>query len=146
MAVGDRFQGCTALKVVLGSVNVISFLPCYQTEGGEFPISFAETKADVKYLLEMFKDEPTVIIGDFHADPNCNMINDVIKINGFKSYLDKHNTFRKSGTDEFFNLDKCISNIDITLSGISVDDVSDGHGHMAITYTLHINNRGKNNE
>ena len=86
----------------------------------------------------MFKDKPTIIMGDFHVDPTVGTINEVITLNGFKSHLDKHKTFRKHGTDEFFNLDKCISNIDISLSDIKVDDVEDSVGHMAITYTLTI--------
>lgn len=143
MALGDKFQGCTALKVVIAGVNIISFLPCYQTSGTEFDISFGDTKMDIKFLLEKFKDEPTIIMGDFHVSPDVSVINEVIASNGFKSYLDRYNTFRKHGTDEFFNLDKCISNIDISLSDVKVDDVEDSFGHMAITYTLTVN---KNNE
>ena len=138
MALGDMMQGCTALKVLIGGVNIVSFLPCYQTFGTEFDISVGDTKSDIKFLLEKFKDEPTVIMGDFHSDPKEDNINSVLKINGFKSYLDKYNTFRKHGTGEFFNLDKCISNIDISLSDVKVDDVTDSVGHMAITYTLNV--------
>ena len=136
MALGDKSQGCTALKVVIAGVNIVSFLPCYQTEGGEFPISFGDTKMDIKFLLEKFKDEPTIIIGDFHVDPTVDVINSLIETNGFKSYLDKYKTFRNNGN--FFNLDKCISNIDISLSDVRVDDVEDSVGHMAITYTLNV--------
>jgi hypothetical protein len=139
MALEDPFQGCTALKTIINGVNLVSFLPCYKTEGGEFPISFVETKADIKFLLERFKDEPTIIMGDFHVDPSIDNINHIIKSHGFTSYLDNVRTFRKHGTDEFFNLDKCISNVDIEISGVSVDDVSDSVGHMAITYNLQIN-------
>lgn len=139
MALGDKFQGCTALKVVINNVNFISFLPCYQSSGGEFPISFIETKTDIKFLLDMFKDKPTVIVGDFHVDPSVYVITDMIASFGFTSHLDNYKTFRKQGTDEFFNLDKCISNIDISLSDINVADVPTSHGHMAITYTLKIN-------
>ena len=138
MAVGDAWQGCTALKTVVSGVNIVSFLPCYQTEGDEYPISFSQTRQDIKFLLEKFKDEPTVIMGDFHCPPNTAMVDDIIENNGFKSYLDKYATFRKVGTDQFFNLDKCISNTDISLSDVKVHDVEDGVGHMAITYTLNI--------
>ena len=120
-------------------MNIISFLPCYQTEGEEFPISFSQTRQDIKFLLEKFKDKPTIIMGDFHCPPKTDTIDDIIERNGFKSYLDKYPTFRKVGTDQFFNLDKCISNTDISLSDVKVHDVADGVGHMAITYTLNIN-------
>lgn len=139
MAVGDAWQGCTALKSVVSGVNIISFLPCYQTEGEEFPISFSQTRQDIKFLLEKFKDEPTIIMGDFHCPPKTDTVDDIIERNGFTSHLDRYATFRQPTTGEFFNLDKCISNIDITLSEVKVHDVEDGVGHMAISYKLTYN-------
>ena len=139
MALGDARQGCTALKSVVSGVNIISFLPCYQTEGEEFPISFSQTRQDIKFLLEKFKDEPTIIMGDFHCPPNTDTVDDIIERNGFTSHLDRYATFRHPTTGEFFNLDKCISNIDITLSEVKVHDVEDSVGHMAISYKLTYN-------
>jgi hypothetical protein len=138
MAVGDPWQGCTALKTVLSGVNIVSFLPCYQTEGDEYPISFGQTRQDIKFLLEKFKDEPTIIMGDFHCPPNTETVDDIIERNGFTSHLDSHKTFRKANSDEFFNLDKCISNIEIYLTEVKVHDVPNSVGHMAINYTLNI--------
>lgn len=136
IAIGDPWQGCTALKTVIYGVNIVSFLPCYETNGNEYDISFGDTKTDIKFLLEKFKDEPTIIIGDFHVEPTVDSINSIIESNGFKSYLDKYNTFRKQGTDDFFNLDKVVSNTDIDITGVQVHDVPEGIGHMAITYNL----------
>lgn len=138
IATGNAFQGCTALKTIVSGVNIISFLPCYAEAEGEFPISFIESKTDIKFLLEKFKNEPTIIFGDFHVNPNDESVNNIIKSNKFKSYLDNHKTFRGHDGESFFNLDKCISNVDIELKNICIDDISDSVGHMAITYTLNI--------
>jgi len=137
IALGEPSQGCTALKTVIDGVNFVSFLPCYSTENEEYPISESETKSDIKFLLDRFEKEPTIIMGDFHFSPDEYTVNDIIKRKGFVSHLDNVNTFIGNNLT-FFNLDKCISNIDIKLSNIQVDKVEDQIGHMAITYTLEI--------
>jgi hypothetical protein len=136
MAIGDSWQGCTALKTVISGVNIISFLPCYKTEGNEFPLSEGDTKIDVRFLLDKFKDTPTIIMGDFHVSPQCEWLTLTLETYNFKSYLDKYKTFRGHDGETYFNLDKCISNIDIELTDVRVDDVQDAPGHQAITYTL----------
>jgi hypothetical protein len=139
MALDDEWQGCTALKTVVSGINLVSFLPCFEAQGGEYPIVFSETKSDILFLLNKFKDEPTVIMGDFHVDNTDSRINHLIKNAGFTSYLDNYKTFRStSGDGDFFNLDKCISNIPIKLANVRISDVEDGMGHMAIRYTLEI--------
>lgn len=135
MALGEPSQGCTALKTVISGVNFISFLPCYSSPEGEYPISESETKTDIKFLLDRFENEPTIIFGDFHFSPHEHTVNDIIKRKGFKSHLDDVNTFNGHNLS-FFNLDKCVSNIDIKLTDIAVDKVEGVVGHMAITYTL----------
>ena len=140
MALGISSQGCTALKTSIAGVNIVSFLPCYEVSGVEYPIGFADTKIDVRFLLEKLKDEPSIIIGDFHTSPDNSEMNRIIENNGFKSYLDDYKTFRNiERGNQFFNLDKCISNTNISLSNINVDVIKETSGHMAITYTIHIN-------
>lgn len=141
MALGDSWQGCTALKTVISGVNIVSFLPCYPTVGTEFPLQEQDTKSDVRFLLEKFKDVPTIIMGDFHNDPGCQWINHTLDTYKFKSYLDKFKTFK---TDEtYINLDKCISNVKIELKNVMVDDSVDDIGHRAITYTLDLDHLPK---
>lgn len=141
IAIGDSWQGCTALKTVISGVNVISFLPCYKTEGTEFPLQEADTKSDVRFLLEKFKDSPTIIMGDFHYDPHTEWVNHTLDTYKFKSYLDKFKTFKSHDDNLHINLDKCISNIDIELTNVYVDDNVEGIGHRAITYTLNFNHQ-----
>ena len=71
IALGDEWQGCTALKTVMSGVNIVSFLPCYATEVGEYPLTETDTLTDIKHIIHKFKDEPTIIMGDFHIEGAC---------------------------------------------------------------------------
>lgn len=133
MAISDAWQGCTALKTVISDYNVITFLPCYQTDG-EYPITNLERMGDIEFLLEQFKDKPTVIAGDFHVSTDDERTNKLLEKHGFKSYLDEHNTFAASG--KTFNLDKLISNVDIGVENVIVYEKDVERGHFAITYDL----------
>jgi len=136
-AVGNEWQGCTALKGVYNNKLLVSVLPCYPELMGEFPITKEDNEKDIKFLLETFKDEPTIIAGDFHFGPEDNAINDLIKEYGFKSYLDGHKTF-KTANGQMINLDKLLCNFSIDISDIIVHNVDNDiqQGHCPITYTL----------
>tara|TARA_B100001094_G_scaffold105383_1_gene101543 strand:+ start:977 stop:1684 length:708 start_codon:yes stop_codon:yes gene_type:complete len=137
-AVGNEWQGCSALKGMYNNKLLVSALPCYPESIGEFPISKADNEKDIKFLLETFKDEPTIIAGDFHFSPEDNAINDLIEANGFKSYLDGHKTFKSSSNGQMMNLDKLLCNFPIDISDIIVHntDIDIQQGHFPITYTL----------
>ena len=138
IALGDEWQGCTALKTVMSGVNIVSFLPCYATEVGEYPLTETDTLTDIKHIIHKFKDEPTIIMGDFHIHSSDERVKAILETNGFKSYIDSTATFRGHDGESFFNLDKVISNINIDVTSVKVSDVTDGVGHMAIRYTLEI--------
>lgn len=139
IALEDQWQGCTALKTIMSGINIISFLPCFSTNGGEYPLTETDTLADVKFLIHKFKNEPTIIIGDIHLSGSDERVKAILDANGFKSYLNSKPTFRSHDKETFFNLDVFISNVpNINLTNIKVADVENGVGHMAIRYTLEI--------
>lgn len=137
-AVQDQWQGSIAMKTQVSGMNIVNFLPCFPQEGGEFPLSEKENNDDIEFILKQFKDEPTIIIGDFHWDPYYRPLNRLLEKYGYKSYLDGYSTFYKPGSDgKCFNLDKVVSNVDIELDNVSVDtDVEKEEGHLAILYDL----------
>ena len=139
MALEDAWQGCTALKTTISGVNIVSFLPCFEFDSGEYPITFGHSKSDIRFILDKFKDEPTIIMGDFHVDAYNEDINSMIGRYGFTSHLNRAKTFRSKVDGELFNLDKCISNIPINITNLKVDETEDGVGHHDITYTLEYN-------
>ena len=136
-AVGNEWQGCTALRGMYNNIRLVSVLPCFPEPMGEFPITKEDNEKDIQFLLEKFKDKPTIIVGDFHFSPEDNAINELIESNGFKSYLDGHKTF-KTSTGHFINLDKLLCNFSIDISDIIVHNVDTDmqQGHFPITYTL----------
>lgn len=144
MNMDDSFQGCTALKTSMGVTNVISFMPCYPISGVEYPITDTDRITDIAFLLEKFKDEPTIIAGDFHVDNTCETTNELLSKYGFKSYLDEYETFY-TGNDNYINLDKLVSNIDISISDVNVHKVSTDRGHFAISYELEFDKKAVDN-
>ena len=136
-SIGNPFQGSTALKIILGQVSIVSVLPCYPEQTGEYPVSEADLEKDIKFLLEMFKDTPTIVAGDFHTSPRHESINKLINDNGFKSYLDSHKTF-KTSDGQMINLDRLLCNFDVDISDIIVHNTDNDiqQGHFPITYTL----------
>lgn len=139
IAIEDAWQGCTALKTIISGVNIISFMPCFENASGEFPVAFSDTKSDIRFLLEKFKDKPTIIMGDFHVDAYNDDINGLIERSGFTSHLNRAKTFRNRADQNLFNLDKCISNVPVNIVNLKVDELEDSVGHHAITYTLEFN-------
>lgn len=139
-ALGDAWQGCTALKTVVCGVNFINILPSYEVKiEEECIISDFYRKSDIEFVLNKYKDTPTVIIGDFHVKPNAESTNASLTKFGFESFIDEAKSFKPCKDKEAFNLDKCISNIDITVDDIEVHDtVYTERGHYAISYNLHI--------
>jgi len=137
----DEWQGCTALRTVINGVNFINFLPAYEfkNKNDECKISDFYRKSDIDFLLKKFKDEPTVIIGDFHVKPNADSTNALLQKFGFTSFIDDAKSFKPCKDKETFNLDKFISNIDITVDNVEVyDTVYTERGHYAISYNLHM--------
>lgn len=148
VAVGanNKFQGCSALRAKLDGVNIITFLPCYPQDDSDSPtaITDLDRRADIQFLLNLYKDRPTIIAGDFHTipgspqDENTAYLLEKFK---FKSYLDEYNTWHKPDHISS-NLDKLVSNIDIDISDAIVynENIDKNiQGHLAISYTLEYN-------
>ena len=137
-AVGDPWQGCSALKGIYNGINLVSFLPCFPENVGEYPVTKADNENDIESLLSTLADTPSIIAGDFHFSPSDKNINDLLEKYGFKSYLDGHKTF-KNPSGHMINLDKLVSNFEIEVSDIVVhtenmDKIA--QGHFPITYTI----------
>lgn len=141
MKTDDAWQGCTALKTVINGVNFVNVLPAYESD----KMSDFNRKSDLSFLLKRFKDNPTIIFGDFHVKPNAVATNQCIESNGFKSYIDDAMSFKGCAEKPAFNLDKCISNIDITIDNITVHPVPTDRGHFAITYNVTLPTNDKYN-
>ena len=137
-AIGDPWQGCSALKGIYNGINLVSFLPCFPESVGEYPVTKADNENDIESLLSTLADTPSIIAGDFHFSPSDKNINDLLEKYGFKSYLDGHKTF-KNPSGHMINLDKLVSNFEIEVSDIVVhtenmDKIA--QGHFPITYTI----------
>lgn len=137
-AIGDPWQGCSALKGIYNGINLVSFLPCFPENVGEYPVTKADNENDIESLLSTLADTPSIIAGDFHFSPSDKNINDLLEKYGFKSYLDGHKTF-KNPSGHMINLDKLVSNFEIEVSDIVVhtenmDKIA--QGHFPITYTI----------
>tara|TARA_R100000455_G_C6264026_1_gene119285 strand:- start:123 stop:827 length:705 start_codon:yes stop_codon:yes gene_type:complete len=137
-AVGDPWQGCSALKGIYNGINLVSFLPCFPENVGEYPVTKADNENDIESLLSTLADTPSIIAGDFHFSPSDKNINDLLEKYGFKSYLDGHKTF-KNPNGHMINLDKLVSNFEIEVSDIVVhtekmEEIA--QGHFPITYTI----------
>lgn len=137
----DEWQGCTALKTVINGINFINFLPAYEVkdENNHCTVSDFHRKSDIDFILKEYKDKPTVIIGDFHVKPNADATNNTFQKYGFESFIDDAKSFKPCKDKDAFNLDKCISNIDIKVDNIEVySTVYTERGHYAVTYDLHL--------
>ena len=55
-AVGNEWQGCTALRGMYNNIRLVSVLPCFPEPMGEFPITKEDNEKDIQFLLEKFKD------------------------------------------------------------------------------------------
>tara|TARA_B100000212_G_C27372071_1_gene533041 strand:+ start:1707 stop:2408 length:702 start_codon:yes stop_codon:yes gene_type:complete len=138
-AVGDRWQGCTAIKGTYNNqVTFVSVLPCFPESIGEYPVTMEDNLRDIDYLLGSLKDNKTIIAGDFHFSPETTRINEIIEKHGFKSYLDGHKTFKESASGKLINLDKLLCNFTIDISEVIVHntDTDIQQGHFPITYKL----------
>lgn len=139
----DKFQGCTALRARLDGANIITFLPCYEQDNNESPYAIhdSDRKSDIQFLLNLYKDRPTIIAGDFHTVPGDRRdfgTTHILQQYNFKSYLDEYNTWHIPDHQNT-NLDKLISNIDIDITDVIVYNKNIDtsiKGHLAISYTL----------
>ena len=137
----DEWQGCTALMTIINGVNFINFLLAYELKdnNNNCKLSAYYRKSDIEFILRKYKDTPTVVIGDFHVKPNADGTNTILQKFGFNSFIDDAKSFKACKDKELINLDKCVSNIDITVDEIKVyDNVYTERGHYAITYNLHL--------
>jgi hypothetical protein len=140
----DKAQGCTALRAQLGGINIITFLPCYSQDNSDINsihVNDLDRKSDIEFLLNLYKDRPTIIAGDFHTSPHDKTTEFLLHKYDFKSYLDEYNTYIKPNKSPF-NLDKLVSNIDVDISDVIVYDKdidNSMQGHLAISYRLEYN-------
>ena len=78
-AIGDPWQGCSALKGIYNGINLVSFLPCFPENVGEYPVTKADNENDIESLLSTLADTPSIIAGDFHFSPSDKNINDLLE-------------------------------------------------------------------
>lgn len=135
---GEKFQGSKAICTGVGRIILCSVLPCYPNRQDGGTITGKDTIEDVKFLLNKLKHTKCIIAGDFHHKPgDFKELDDLIKDNGFTSYLDDHDTFVKPQNGDKFNLDRMISNIpDLTVENIIVHQPDKPSRHLAITYEV----------
>ena len=139
--ISETSQGCTALRAQFKGANIITFLPCYPQDNSPITINDLDRKSDIEFLLNLYKDRPTIIAGDFHTSPHDKTTEFLLHKYDFKSYLDEYNTYVKPNKSPF-NLDKLVSNIDIDISDVIVYDKdidNSMRGHLAISYSLEYN-------
>jgi hypothetical protein len=132
---GHKFQGSKAICRKIGKIIFCSVLPCYPNSG---TIKKEDTLEDVRFLLNRLKHTRCIIAGDFHHVPGeFKELEDLIKKNGFTSYLDEYDTFVHPSDSNTFNLDRMISNIpDLTVENIIVHQPDKPSRHLAITYEV----------
>tara|TARA_R110000765_G_scaffold50159_1_gene101883 strand:- start:2 stop:451 length:450 start_codon:yes stop_codon:yes gene_type:complete len=130
-----KFQGSKAICRKIGKIIFCSVLPCYPNSG---TIKKEDTLEDVRFLLNRLKHTRCIIAGDFHHVPGeFKELEDLIKKNGFTSYLDEYDTFVHPSDSNTFNLDRMISNIpDLTVENIIVHQPDKPSRHLAITYEV----------
>ena len=143
----DKAQGCTALRAQLDGINIITFLPCYSQDNSDINsirMNDLDRKTDIEFLLNLYKDRPTIIAGDFHTisgslqDETTSFI---LQKYNYKSYLDEYDTWFEPDHVPS-NLDKLVSNIDVDISDVIVYNRNIDRsiqGHLAITYRLEYN-------
>jgi hypothetical protein len=134
---GEKFQGSKAICTGVDRIILCSVLPCYPNRQDGGTITGKDTIEDVKFLLNKLKHTKCIIAGDFHHKPgDFKELDDLIKDNGFTSYLDDHDTFVHPGGNKF-NLDRMVSNIsDLTVENIIVHQPDKPSRHLAITYEV----------
>ena len=131
----NKFQGSKAICTGIDAVVFCSVLPCYP-DGGT--ITSEDTLKDIRFLLNKLKHTKCIIAGDFHHVPGeFKKLEDLIKDNGFTSYLDDHETYvSPEGTKK--NLDRMLSNIPgLTIEDVTVHSpINNTTNHRAITYCI----------
>ena len=137
-ATNNKFQGAKALCTGVGRIVFCSILPCYPNKQDGGTIRGKDTIADVEYILNKLKYTNCIIAGDFHHKPgDFKELDDLIKDNGFTSYLDNYDTFIHPQAGNKFNLDRMISNIrDLTVENVVVHQPDNPDRHLAITYEV----------
>jgi len=146
----NKSQGCTALRAQLDNVNIITFLPCYPQDNNDnndnnsILINDLDRRSDIEFLLNLYKDRPTIIAGDFHTipgSPQDETTKHLLDKYGFKSHLDEYDTWYVPDHIPS-NLDKLVSNIDVDISDVVVynENINNSmRGHLAISYRLEYN-------
>jgi hypothetical protein len=134
----QKFQGSKAICTGVDKIILCSVLPCYPDKQDGGTIIGKDTIADIEFLLNKLKHTKCIIAGDFHHKPgDFKELDDLIKDNGFTSYLDDYDTFVHPKVGNKFNLDRMISNIrDLTIENIIVHQPSNPSRHLAITYEI----------
>ena len=134
---GDNFQGSKAICTGVNRIVLCSVLPCYPNGQDGGTITSKDTLEDIKFLLNKLKHTNCIIAGDFHHElGQSKELDNLIKDNGFTSYLDNYDTFVKPDGNKF-NLDRMISNIrDLTVENIVVHQPDNPSRHLAITYEV----------
>ena len=142
-----KSQGCTALRAQLDGVNIITFLPCYPQDTSDVNstlINDLDRKTDIEFLLNLYKDRPTIIAGDFHTipgSPQDETTSFILQKYNYESHLDEYNTWFAPDKSPS-NLDKLVSNIDVDISDVIVYNKNIDRsiqGHLAISYMLEYN-------
>jgi hypothetical protein len=134
----NKFQGSKAICTEVDRIILCSVLPCYPNKQDGGTITSKDTLEDIRFLLNKLRHTRCIIAGDFHHAPgDSKELEDLIKDNGFTSYLDNYDTFVKPQNGDKFNLDRMISNIpDLTVDNIKVHQPSKPSRHLAITYEI----------
>ena len=137
-ATNNKFQGSKALCTGIGRIVMCSVLPCYPDKQDGGTIRGKDTIADVEYILNKLQYTKCIIAGDFHHAPgDFKELDDLIKDNGFTSYLDNYDTFVKPQNGDKFNLDRMISNIrGLTVDNVVVHQPKHPKNHLAISYEV----------
>jgi|TARA_B110000495_G_C22753564_1_gene441450 hypothetical protein len=137
-ATNNKFQGSKAICTGVDRIILCSVLPCYPNKQDGGTITGKDTIKDVRYLLNKLRDTRCIITGDFHHAPgDFKELDELIKDNGFTSYLDDYDTFVNPRSGHPCNLDRMISNIsDLTIENVIVHQPSKPSRHLAITYEV----------
>ena len=138
-----KFQGSKAICTGVGRIILCSVLPCYPnadnlSKENNSLIKRKDTLADIKSLLNRLQHTKCIIAGDFHHKPgDFKELDDLIKDNGFTSYLDNYDTFIHPQAGNKFNLDRMISNIrGLTVENVVVHQPKHPKTHLAISYEV----------
>lgn len=133
----DKHQGCKVLHAKLNDTLLSSVLTCYPHDD----ITSIDAYEDVKAVFKLCQSQSAkcLLVGDLHRD-GVGLYKKLSQQYGFiKNYIESEITFR-SETNQFMNLDWCLSNN----QSIAIDDIlvhkidTKLQGHFAITYKLKI--------